>query len=119
MRHAPMIAPNGRLQILASVCQVSGSCHISAIAPNSTADPPKTIRPRHAVFIEKSRPLQARWLERRHSRLLLLRWDSAAETGAELRSGPTVRRFILHIGNSVAPNTDMPNKKRVRTILVT
>src|SRR5689334_23655835 len=54
MRHAPMMAPKGRLQIWRRVCQVSASCHISAIKPNSTADAPNTIRPYNHVFIEKS-----------------------------------------------------------------
>src|SRR5437764_3610808 len=51
MRHPPMMAPKGRLHIWRKVCQVSESYHISAIAPNSTADAPKMIRPYNAFFI--------------------------------------------------------------------
>jgi hypothetical protein len=45
MRHAPIIVPNGQLHILLRLCHVSGSCHMSVRTPNSTADPPKIIRP--------------------------------------------------------------------------
>src|SRR5213080_3995513 len=53
MRHPPMRVPKGSLQICCRFCQVSESCHISAMTPNSTADAPKTIRPYNAVFIQK------------------------------------------------------------------
>jgi hypothetical protein len=45
MRHPPMMVPKGRLQICCKFCQVSASCHINAMTPNSTADAPRTIRP--------------------------------------------------------------------------
>jgi hypothetical protein len=53
MRHPPMRAPKGSLQICYRICQVSESCHISAMTPNSSADAPKTIRPYNAVFTQK------------------------------------------------------------------
>jgi hypothetical protein len=53
MRHPPRMVPKGRLQICRKVCQVSASCHISAMTPNNTADALKTIRTYHAVFIAK------------------------------------------------------------------
>jgi hypothetical protein len=34
-------------------CQVSASCHISAMTLNNTAAAPKTIRPHDALFIHK------------------------------------------------------------------
>ena len=45
--------PKGRLQICCKFCQVSASCHSSAMTPNNTADAPKTIRPYNAIFIQK------------------------------------------------------------------
>src|ERR1700675_417208 len=53
MRHPPIMVPKGRLQICCKFCQVSASCHSSAMTPNNTADAPKTIRPYNAVFIRK------------------------------------------------------------------
>src|SRR6266566_7411840 len=53
MRHPPIMVPKGRLQICCKFCQVSASCHSSAMTPNNTADAPKTIRPHNAVFIRK------------------------------------------------------------------
>ena len=50
-----MTVPKGRLQICRKFCQVSASCHINAMTPNSTADAPKTIRPYNGVFMEKRR----------------------------------------------------------------
>src|ERR1700740_1097262 len=50
MRHPPMTVPKGRLQNCRNVCQVSASCHISALTPNSNADAPKRIRPYNGVF---------------------------------------------------------------------
>src|SRR5580704_297115 len=60
MRHPPMSVPKGSLQICCTFCQVSESCHISAMTPNSTADAPNTIRAYHAVFIQKKQ-LRARF----------------------------------------------------------
>src|SRR5207253_11173118 len=53
MRHPPIMVPKGRLQICCKFCQVSASCHSSAMTPNNTADAPKTIGPHNAVFIRK------------------------------------------------------------------
>jgi hypothetical protein len=47
------MAPNGSFQICCKVCQVSGSCHRSAMTPNNTAAAPKTTRPHEVVFMEK------------------------------------------------------------------
>jgi hypothetical protein len=59
MRHPPMRVPTGSLQICRKFCQVSASCHISAMTPNHTADAPKTVRPYNAVFIQKRQ--RRRW----------------------------------------------------------
>ena len=53
MRPEPMMTPKGKLHTCCKFCQVSASCHVSAITPNSTADEPKTIRPYNAVFMQK------------------------------------------------------------------
>src|SRR5215469_783783 len=56
MRHPPVTTPKGRPQICVSVCQVSASCHISAMTPYSIAEAPNTIRAYTPVFIQEIQP---------------------------------------------------------------
>src|SRR5690242_12030603 len=54
IRNPPMTAPRGKLQICCRFCQVSASCHMNAMTPNSTADAPNTIGPYITLVIPKT-----------------------------------------------------------------
>lgn len=88
MRHPPRTMPKGRLQICRRFCQVSASCHISAMTPNSTADAPKTIRPYNAVFIEKQHRRCCGPVEQTRSFVLSL------SPPGSFASAPLSRRFV-------------------------
>ena len=65
-------------------CQVSESCHISAMIPNNTAGPTKTIRPYNAAFTQQNQtPDFEPYREQRD-------WDRAAGLNATL--DPLCRR---------------------------
>jgi len=121
MRHPPIMVPKGRLQIGCKFCQVSASCHSSAMTPNNTADAPKTIRPYNAVFIRKKqrcrcfRPVaQARSFplyvllrvgETRHARIRLL-LNSGLPTKSESTASAASQYSLrnLHVNIMLNPH---------------